>query len=31
MMVESVTYDPANIPVEVLYTCFRGGQVQVQD
>lgn len=24
MMVESVTYDPANIPVEVLYTCFRG-------
>ncbi len=24
MMVESVTYDPGNIPVEVLYTCFRG-------
>ena len=24
LMVESVTYDPGNIPVEVLYTCFRG-------
>jgi GntR family transcriptional regulator len=24
MMVETVTYDPGNIPVEVLYTCFRG-------
>ena len=24
MMVESVTFDPGNIPVEVLYTCFRG-------
>ena len=24
LLVESLSYDPNNIPVEVLYTCFRG-------